>query len=226
MIRWIFIAHVAFGLVALLVFAIPLLARKGGKVHVRTGWAYVWSMIGVGLTALLITPWRIFFDPERSAQSAAFAVFLLFIALFTLAAIWYGIRVLRFKSRVEPERSVLSLGPPGLVIFAAFGTQLIGFKLGDTLLMAFPFLALVVSISQLRYWLSAQTTNRHWWFAHLDGMIVACISTITAFLVTALPRLTSASIARSPVLWIAPGLVLGSLATLWKRRELQKSARN
>src|SRR6185436_8830932 len=87
----------------------------------------------------------------------------------------------------------------------------IGIKLGNTLLIIFPILALLTAKNQLSYWLTTPKSKRHWWYAHLSGMCTACIATVTAFLVTALPRIWPNSYTESPVLWIAPGILGGFL---------------
>lgn len=214
-VRWLFLFHALGGAIALAILLVPLLARKGGKLHTRAGLIYSYAMIFVGISALIITPWRVFLDPARTSSSAAFAAFLFFIAVFTLCALWYGIVVLKFKSRKGPSRALAHVAPPITLIVLAIATQLIGITIGNGLLIAFPFLGLVTARGQLRYWLGTPQTKMHWWYEHMSGMFTACIATITAFLVTAVPRLWPDPIAQSPILWIAPGLVLGTLLNRW-----------
>jgi hypothetical protein len=47
--RWI---HIAAGSIALILFWIPAIARKGGRTHIRAGWFYVACMSVVVVTAL------------------------------------------------------------------------------------------------------------------------------------------------------------------------------
>lgn len=216
---WLFFAHALAGAIALIVLFIPLSARKGGKLHVKVGWLYSYTMIFVGLSAFAITPWRILLDPNRSVRSMNFSVFLFFISAFTLSAIWFGIAALKEKKRTEPARSFYYLGPPIAVIVLGLATQLVGFKFQNTLLMAFPLLGHFTAKSQLSYWLNAPKEKMHWWYAHMSGMVTACIATITAFLVTALPRVWPGPISESVVLWIAPGLLLGTILNRWVARD-------
>ncbi len=214
-IRWLFLLHALCGTIALLVFLVPLLSKKGGKLHTRAGWIYSYAMIFVGASAFVITPWRAFFDPERTSSSAGFAVFLFFIGAFTLCALWYGLVVLKFKKRREPSRTILHLGPPLALVVLALATQVLGVIQGNVLLIAFPFLGYLSAKGQLKYWLGSPSSRMHWWYEHMNGMFTACIATITAFLVTALPRLWPGSIAESPLLWIAPGVILGTVLNRW-----------
>ena len=214
-IRWFFILHVFAGTMALGIFLVPMLAKKGGRIHVQAGWVYTIAMLTVGVTASIITPWRAFVDPARSAESISFAFFLFYISIFALAAIWYGLSALKSKQRKEPSRRARHLSPPLATLALGLAAQTIGLKLESVLLMSFPFVGHIISVQQLRYWLRAPTEKMHWWYAHMDGMSVAVISTITAFLVTAIPRVFPDMALKSPVLWIAPGVVLGTIFNRW-----------
>ncbi len=214
-IRWLFLLHALGGALALAVLLVPILSKKGSKLHVKAGWVYAYAMIFVGLSAFVITPWRAFLDPNRTSSSIGFATFLFFIGTFTLSALWYGIAVLKFKMRKEPSRSYLHVGPPIILIVLGIATQVVGLLLHNVLLITFPFLAHFSAKSQLSYWRSSPQTKMHWWYAHMSGMGTACIATITAFLVTAVPRIWPGPVSESPILWIAPGLILGTALNRW-----------
>ena len=216
--RWLFLFHAICGALALGLLLVPLLSKKGGKLHVRTGWFYTLLMVCVGASALVITPWRAFVDPERTSSSQSFALFLFFISILTLSSLWDGIVVLRFKKRTVPSRASVHIGPAILLIFCAAAVEIVGLVLRSPLLIVFPVVGIQVAYGQLRYWLKTPNGKWHWWYQHMQGMFTACIATITAFLVTALPRLTSASISRSPALWVAPGLILGTILNRWTQR--------
>jgi hypothetical protein len=221
-IRWLFLAHAVAGAVALIVLLLPLVSKKGGKLHVTSGWIYTWAMVFVALSALIITPWRFFLDPAKTISSENFSIFLFYISVFTLSAVIQGLAPLKAKQRKTASRSALHLGPPIATILIGLGTQMIGLKTENTLLIAFPFLGHFTAKSQIQYWLQIPTEKMHWWYAHMNGMFVACISTITAFLVTAVPRIWPGSFAESPILWITPGLILGTVLNRWTAAEKLK----
>lgn len=216
-VNWLFLVHSLIGAVALIVLPIPLLSKKGGKGHVRAGWIYSTAMIGVGASAFIITPWRALLDPERTLSSQSSAIFLFFISFFTLSSLWFGLIVLKFKRRLGPSRSLSHLLPPVMIIVLGLATQAIGIFTGNVLLILFPFLGHLTAKMHLDYWLNSPSGKMHWWFAHMDGMVIASIATVTAFLVTAVPRMSSSSLAHSPILWIAPGIFGGILLNRWKR---------
>ncbi len=210
-IRWLFLFHAIAGSIALVVFLIPLFSKKGSKVHVKVGWIYVFAMSFVGVSAFIITPWRGFFDPNRTSSTEGFAVFLFFISVLTLSSIWMGLEALKLKSRLNPDRAFTHIAPPMILVICAVITQVIGYLLENNLLMIFPVLGYVTAAGQLQYWLTKPKEKRHWWYAHMQGMGIACIATVTAFLVTALPRFVKTPIFNSPLLWVAPGIIGGTL---------------
>lgn len=173
------------------------------------------AMTFVCFSAFVISPWRVFFDPAKTSSSENFAIFLFYISVFTLSAFSYGLTSLKTKQRNTASRSLLHIGPPIFTVAIGLSTQLIGFKSQNTLLMVFPFLGHMTSKGQLQYWLKAPQEKMHWWYAHMGGMFVACIAAITAFLVTAAPRIWPGEFTKSPILWIAPGLILGSVLNRW-----------
>lgn len=214
-IRWLFLAHALAGALALFTLAIPLMSKEGSKLHVRSGWIYIVAMTFVCFSTFVISPWRIFLDSDKTIASINFAVFLFYISIFTLSTISYGLTALKFKQRTTASRSVAHIGPPVLTIAIGLAVQLVGFKSSDALLMAFPFLGHMTAKGQLQYWLKAPQEKMHWWYAHMEGMFVACIATVTAFLVTAAPRIWPGPFTNSPILWIAPGLILGTVLNRW-----------
>ena len=70
-----------------------------------------------------------------------------------------------------------------------------------TLFIAFSFVGLITGIGQLRYWLRAPTTHRHWWFVHMGGMLGSCIAALTALVVVNASRFGTRTFATT--IWIA-----------------------
>ena len=64
MLKLILYVHIAGGSAALLSMFIPLISRKGGRTHRRSGWVFVAGMTIVSLTALALSAARYFFDPR------------------------------------------------------------------------------------------------------------------------------------------------------------------
>jgi uncharacterized membrane protein len=198
--------HVVSGIVALATFAVPMVVKKGSKTHVRFGWAYVGAMMGVAVTAAAISL-RSLLNPETDAAKAASAVFLLLLSLFTSNAVWSGIRVLRFKARRERHTQMIDIGFTIFRVMAAVLVSGYGLSRGNPLLTWFPALVVFTGAKELQYWLKPTEDKMHWWFQHMSCMFTACIGTVTAFVVTAVPRLLG-DYGQSLFLWLAPAVVM------------------
>lgn len=198
--------HILAGFIALTVFWIPLITKKGGRIHRKIGWVYVFAMYTVATTALYMGIYRIFFD-NTDPEARAFSFFLLFIAILSGATAWMGIRVLRFKRRTEVHRNPFDLGISALLLLIALITMVIGWTSGFPLLQYFPILGILLGSGQLYYWLSPPQNIMHWYFEHYGNLIGCSIATITAFTVFGAPRLLNIS-SLSIWLWFIPTLLL------------------
>jgi hypothetical protein len=218
--------HIFAGFAALLLFWIPIVTKKGGKVHVRVGWAYVIAMAAVAVSALIMGVWRIFIDPEADLERKAFSAFLIFIAILSSAGAWYGMRVLRFKKRQGIHRNPVDLFAALMLLLSGAAISLYGFVIGFALIAWFPMIGIFLGFSQLLYWLRPPKTNMHWLFEHLISMMGCCIATVTAFLVFGAPRLLSIS-SVSPVLWFLPTIVMtpviSGFVTHYKKKYARKA---
>ncbi len=164
------VLHIAAGFTALALFWLPMVARKGGRVHRRAGWVYVVAMGVVAATAVVVCGARILFDgPEVRARS----VFLLFISILAATAAASGVRALREKQRAASTRKIINLGLPTLLLVSSVAISLYGLHLGALVFTVFGAIGLVSSGSQLFYWLRPPQSRMHWWFAHeRNGRVV------------------------------------------------------
>ncbi|RZA20053.1 MAG: hypothetical protein EOP10_18675 [Proteobacteria bacterium] len=164
-------------------------------------------MLVVALSAFLLTPWRIFFDPHRSDSSQSFAWFLFFIAVFALTCLQQGLFVLRNKSHAKKTFTIGSLALPTVLVLTAAGILALGLRNENTLYVIFPVIALRTAFKQIRYWLKPSLHTKAWWFFHLENMFICSIATVTAFIVTALPRIFP-NIVPNIMLWMSPTIVM------------------
>ena len=170
--------HVIAGVVALASMIVPLVARKGGRLHRRAGWVFVIAMIGVSVTAFALAIWRFAIADAQHPNAHANGLFLFYVATLTAAGVSSGVRALHFKTRRVPHRNAWDLGIAAANVAMAVATLVYGFFDHRTLFIAFSFVGLITGIGQLRYWLRAPTTHRHWWFAHMGGMLGSCIAAL------------------------------------------------
>jgi uncharacterized membrane protein len=213
MLKLILDLHIAGGSAALLSMFIPLVTRKGGRTHRRSGWVFVAGMTIVSITALALSGARYFYDPRPEAK--AFALFLFYLSILTGNAVSAGVRVLRTKNRMEASAHAWDVGLASLLTLTAVAMAVYGIATSRVLFAAFSVIGLVSGIQGLYYWLRKPTHPMHWWFRHMSSMLGACIAATTAFLVVNAPQ---AGLTRTAlVVWLTPSVV-GSVAIgLWTR---------
>jgi hypothetical protein len=206
-------AHVLAGAVALSVFWLPLVTKKGGKAHVRAGWVYVVAAAAIAVTAFFNCA-RMLTDANPSNDNAG--IFLAYIGVLAAASAQIGVRSLRTKKRTTPSRSAIDIAPPVLLIAGGVALGAFGLHLQHAMLfVVFAALGITLGVTQLRFWLRAPATKHEWFLAHMAGMGSSCITTITAFLVVNAHRFGLGTF--DLVVWVAPGLLGGIGLTLWRR---------
>ncbi len=234
-----FYIHIVIGAFALLVFWIPVFARKGSFNHKRFGRFFASAMYAVALSGLIMASLDMAFplsghspaNTEMSvqAQTAAaqnirqFALFLFSLSILVLATTRQGWLAIRSKA----DRSILRtplhvLLNIGLVIAGA-SVLLTGILTAEWLFGIFGGFEIVVGITQLHYSFKPRLNPQEWWIEHLGGMSGSGIAAYTAFFVfggsSLMERLFSGIYADFQLmLWIAPGMVGGLAIALLSRR--------
>lgn len=219
--RW---AHIAAGSFALILFWIPAIAPKGGKVHIRAGWFYVVCMSVVVLTALIMSglAFTIPLAIRRIARPLSpgelagfllnqrvFATFLAYLAGVTLAAGWQGIWAVETKREPKTMRTPFSLALNVVIILGGLAVLTLGIRYRSGPLIGLSPIGPLIGAGNLRYLLRGAQTRMHWWYEHLRSMIATAIAGYTAFLVFGGARLFP-SVARSQfytVFWVLPTLI-------------------
>lgn len=201
------IVHIAIGVVAFLVLPVPLIARKGSKLHVSFGRVYAWAMGALAVTGVPLAARGLYFhDPARRAN----ALFLFFIALLASDTAWTGIRALRADRNPSSCGSALDLVAPSMLLAGSMGLGALGLARGVVLHVFFALLGSLLALGQLSYWRRAPRTRADAILMHIGGMGVSSITTVTAFLVTNARHVFHLG-AFNVFVWITPA-VLGAIA--------------
>jgi uncharacterized membrane protein len=203
--------HIVAGAVALLVFWIPLVTRKGGRTHRRMGWVYVAAAATIAVTGLLRCAGLMADGNPRHWRAG---VFLAYVGLFAAASAQIGVRALGAKGRtVAPYRAIDRVLP---VLLVAGGGALAAYGLSQSKLLYVLFAALGAAqgSAYLRFWRTVHSSGHEWFLAHMSGMGTSCITTLTAFAVVNAPRLGLRTFDIS--VWAAPIAALGTGLTVWR----------
>ena len=213
--------HIAAGSTALLVGLVPMFAQKGGRLHNRAGLVYVYCMITVAITALLLCglqPFRLFL------------LFLTGIAVFSFYLCFTGWRATKNKQGIPTPLdkmltySTLLVG----VAMICFGTYLVTRRGFSFMPIVFSFFGLLTARFAWQDYRKQQqpTLKMGWFFQHFTRMGGSYVATFTAALVTNLHRVLPANAPdwAGTVVWIAPSLVGGLLIARTVRYYKQKFA--
>jgi len=203
--------HIGAGILALLVFWVPLVTKKGGKAHRRVGWIYVVAATTVAVTGMVNCAHLI--GDGRPGRVRA-GVFLAYVGVLAGASAQLGVRALRTKARTHAASTPVDMLPPVLLIAGGVALATFGILQSKVLYVLFAALGVWQGIMHLRFWLTPPSHGRAWLLAHMNAMGTSCITTVTAFFVVNAQRLGMNTFDLR--LWAAPIAVLGSGLWFWR----------
>ncbi len=207
--------HVAAGLISLIPFWVPVVARKGGVNHRKIGIVYVKLMWLVVISAACMSLLNLF--SGRIVQ----AIFLGFLSLLTAKPLWLGIAVLKQKRNPAPGFQRAGLILNGLLLVCGLAMIAYGLSLlGETvalLMIAFGGLGML-GLPEIIAAFKPQERTESWLRGHIGDMIVSGIAAYTAFFAFGagqyMATLFSGTWATIP--WLAP-TAIGSLGIVYAR---------
>lgn len=221
-----FIIHIVFGSIALVLFWVPLFTKKGQLNHVKFGLFYKTSMYIVALGGFVMSLMVIAMphtikaemiaqssDPERMVGVVRiFWAYLLYLSILSFTVTRHAVAVIKVKENRSALRKFSYLAP--IVALLIGGPILIYFGLsgGRVLHLVFGILGFFLACSMLRYCLKAEMGERKWVFEHIGSFIGSGIGAYTAFLAFGGRTMFEGLGYWQLVFWIAPG-VIGTIAS-------------
>lgn len=221
------ITHIAAGFLALLVGIVPMVSKKGSRLHKLTGLVFYWCMAVVCLTAVYL----VFFKPST--------LFLLFIAILSFYFCFSGRRILRLKKSqsrftlTDQLAAYLALGA-SLVMFGLGIQAVIGWLTTGSIsvfgLLYFFFAGLLFSnawydVTLVRHPEKARYGKMEWFFGHISRMCGSYIATLTAFAVVNTRYLPDHHFMVDIAAWTLPGIIGGMLIGRTIRHYMQLRTR-
>ena len=220
--------HVISGALALCIFWVPVLMRKGGIDHKTFGRYYSVCMYTVALSGLVMSTFLIVVpamvmpqfagDLARLEQVRIFAWLLTHLAILIWVSVLYGRRVLAVKAERQRLKQPLLLSLLALLTFNGLALLVFGVWQGMVLQMVFGALGMVIGGTNIGYIFKAKVQPNSWLKEHLGAYIGSGIGAYTAFLVFGARQLFTLSNDWMLALWIAPG-VFGALLITWASRK-------
>jgi hypothetical protein len=188
--------HIIIGGLALVIFWLPIISKKGSKNHLRFGKLFTKGMYTVAVSGIIMSS-IVLFDPiglrypdnnfseqqiqQVMAEQRIFAGFLLMLSVLVFSNVKQSLMVLKAKR----GRSILKT-PSHLLTLFLLGTLgivmlYIGWQQHIILFQVFAVLSVVNSIGCFRYIYKKTIRDREWIMVHLGNIIGAGIGAYTAF---------------------------------------------
>ena len=213
------ITHIATGITALLVGLIPMFSKKGSRLHNRAGLIYVYCMITVAITALLLCV----LQPFKMMR-----LFLTGIAVFSFYLSMTGWRATKQKKSgpTSFDKGLTFVTLAVSVSMISFGIYLLVLNGASFFPILFSFFGLLTFVFARRdvQLMNRPTEKMHWFFQHFTRMGGSYIATFTAALVTNLGRILPENAPEwmGTVGWMAPsiigGLLIGRTVRFYKKK--------
>lgn len=198
--------HLVAGFMALGLFWVPALARKGGLLHRRAGRWYTAAMAVITVTGFGLA--ALFLSGERWRTG----LFLLFLGVITGTSLWNGWRVLQFKREPQAYAGRMHVAVAVANILGGGALVAFGIAVKAPLFYAFGPVGLLIGGAMLSFALRSSSDPLFWRAQHLTGMIGSGIASHVAFFAFGGNRLFGwGTEGYGLVLWLAP-LVAGTVA--------------
>lgn len=178
--------HIGAALTALATLPIPLIAKKGGRLHRRVGRVYASAMIVGSLSGGTMALFRLAQQPDPLQRQHD--LHLLYASLLTGASVSMGLRALRTKHAIRPRGNWLDVTLSSLLVAGGISMIAYGAIVGAPLLVFFTPIGVSIGAAQLWHWLKPQRTRIDWWFQHMGGMFGSAVGALTAFESVNAPR--------------------------------------
>ncbi|MBD2754613.1 DUF2306 domain-containing protein [Spirosoma validum] len=213
------ILHISAGSIALIVGLIPMFSKKGSSLHNRTGLVYVYCMITVAITALLLCA----LQPLQMLR-----LFLTGIAVFSFYLCMTGWRATKQKKTgpATSDRILTYVTLATSIAMISFGVYLISQSTNAFFPILFTFFGALTGMFAWKDYslISKPTEKMHWFFQHVTRMGGSYIATFTAALVNNVARILPADAPdwAYTISWIAPAIIGGVIIRQTVRYYKQK----
>ncbi|MFK7755824.1 MAG: hypothetical protein AB8B53_02705 [Flavobacteriales bacterium] len=202
----ILIIHISAGFTSVFIFWLPMLTKKGSKLHKKSGKLYVYSMWIVTITAAILSIKNVIIGEYATA------IFLGFISLITAKPLWHGISILRKGADLERIRKIKTGLNMSILAWAIFMLVYASVSPGmwNPLMYIFAILGFTV-LPELIRGLKKAAPNRNKIQIHAIEMTTTAISAYTAFFAFGGREFFSSFLTGYLMIipWVLPGVIGG-----------------
>ena len=196
--------HILAGTIALLFAALAVSSEKGKKLHVLSGRAYFWSMVGIFLTAI----------PMSIINSN---LFLFLIAIFSFYLAFAGMRFAKNRKGIATTIDWIAVS---LMILSGLGMWALAviYFINDNsqyiTLFVFGFIALAIGYGDYRSHKNKAGIGKQRIAKHLTNMMAGTIAVVTAVLVV------NVNIEPIWIWWLLPTAAITPIIFYWNKKTL------
>ncbi len=190
--------HATFGGIALITGGVAIVAKKGKKIHKKSGKVFFYTMLISAMISFVIS-----FMPNH--QSA----FLFSVGIFSTYFLLTGYRSLKFKNDLSGLKTAKVIAYAIILTGFCMVVLPVFFQLrGNVVLLVFGIMCLIFGIRDLRLFKDTDKLKKSWLKLHLGNMTGGYIAAVSAFFVVnrILPGIWN---------WFVPGIVGGAYITYW-----------
>lgn len=236
-----FYFHVTVGSLALVIFWLPLMVKKGSKNHLRFGKLFVLGMYVVSISGFIMSM-LVLIDPvavrlpnemtnDESLQrfinnNRVSAGFLLMLSVLVFSNVRQSILVLKVKANREMLKKPLHLSIISILGLLGLFMAWVGINNNIILFIIFAAVSVLNSIGMLHYIFKPEIKPREWIIAHLGNIVGAGIGAYTAFFAFGGRRLFAGLLTGDLQIipWILPTIV-GIFVTSYFTRKYRQQYR-
>lgn len=222
------LAHIATGSVGLALFWVPVVSRKGSRLHRRWGQVFAYALLATGSFAIgmslctLAAPLETHPKLTDPAQvRGLFGWMMLYLAILTISLSWYGLLVLRNKGNHTRNRNWLNIAVQLSVIVAALNCAWQGYLIAQQLMMGIAIVGVASGLTNLFFIFNPKPGRQDYLKEHVKAHVGAGISVYTAFLAFGAARFMPAH-AFNPIMWATP-IVIGISLILYHHARIAKA---
>lgn len=233
--------HIALGVIALFLFWIPMLSRKGSTVHRSSGRYYGHIMKAVALSGIAMTA-LVWLDPIATKGTGLMVdgkisqgkldflmlinLFLFLLSLLTWVTIRHATGSLLCKQNRDPLKHWTYQAPVWLLTAVAPYAAWQGFVFNMPLVIVFSAISIVSCIGILNYLHTKTVTANRWLIEHAAAMLGSGIAAYTTFFAFGGRALFANLLPGYWMMlpWLLPSLI-GVPTSIWFKRRLSQGAR-
>lgn len=233
--------HIAIGALCLVLFWVPVITKKGSKLHNVSGVLYYKFMLFIAVSGaimsimVLIDPIAVYAvnRPLPADKIASFVYarrqfssFLLLLSVLTWVTIRHAYAVLKIQANLQALRKWPFQLPVAALFIGSLYVFYSGWQHGNLLFMIFSGVGAFTAISVWRYSYQRQIAQRQWIIEHFSTMIASGIALYTAFFAAGGRRLLADILTGQwqIVSWVAAP-TLGLLAIVTFKRHFKRKFR-